>query len=279
MKKTITLLCFALFVLVTKAGDITCSRDTIIRTITTVISTDSITGDKVTTTTRTEEVKPEREEVSRVQYGGSSYSLIFSWKKKKRLSPHWTGIGMGFMNYNSDDIPLGSLKMSTSHNFTVNLINYHKQLSNNWLLVSGIGTEWSRYRFDRDAGLTKRDGIAFFEPAPEGVKYKSTKLLAHYITIPLLLEYQPSRDFHVLAGPVLFFKHYSKSQIEYYEDGRKIVKNLGRDLNMRPVDLRLRLQVGIDDVAVYGYYAPFSMFEKNRGPKLNTYTIGVMVGI
>ncbi len=279
MKKTFTLICFAIIAFVAKAGNITVPQDTIIRTITTVTTTDTITGKQVTTTTETEEIKPEvKEEVSSVQFDGSSYSVIFSWKKRKWLRPHWTGIGMGFMNYNSDNIPLGSLRMSKSHNFTVNLIDYHKQLSNHWLLVSGIGMEWSRYHFDQNAGLTKRDGVAFFEPAPEGVDYKSSKLLAYYMTIPLLLEYQPSRNFHVSAGPVVFFKYYSKSQVKYKEDGREIVKNLGRDLNIRPVDLRFRFQIGFDDVALYTYYAPFSMFNKNKGPDLNTYTIGLMLG-
>lgn len=258
-------------------------KDTIIKTVTTVVVKDSISGQTTTTTTETEKrvVKKGEPESSNVMFDGSSYNVIFSWKKKnkRRLDPHWTGIGMGFMNYDSDDIPHGSLKMSTSHNFTVNIIDYHKQISNNWLVVSGIGTEWSRYHFDENAALTKKDGITVFERAPHGVDYKSTKLLSYYITLPLLLEYQTS-SFHISGGPVAMFKYYSKSQIKYYdENNRKIVEDKGRDLNMRAFDLRLRLQIGFNDVAIYGYYAPFSMFEKNKGPELRTYTIGLMIGV
>lgn len=278
MKRFTILLLSALYLLSAYANEITCSQDTIIRTTTTSI----VSGDTIITTveTRTKVEEKEEPQSSSVMFDGSSYNVIFSWNKKheNRLNPHWTGVGMGFMNYYSDKIPYGSLKMSTSHNFTINLIDFHKQLGNHWLLVSGLGTEWSRYHFDENAALTKRDGETIFETAPEGIDYKSTKLLAYYITVPLLLEYQ-TRSFHISGGAVVFFKYYSKSQVKYYIDGEKHVKNKGRDLNIRPVDLRLRLQVGFDNVALYGYYAPISMFSKNKGPEVNTYTIGLMLGV
>lgn len=284
MKKLITLLLFfSVCIFSINAEELLPQpQDTIIKTISTTEVKDPVTGKIITTTVETEKRIAEKRESegSNVLYNGSSYNVIFSWKKKNKrsLDPHWTGIGMGFMNYSSDDIPYGSLKMSTSHNFTLNLIDYHKQIANNWLIVSGIGTEWSRYHFDENAALTKKDGITTFVPAPDGVDYRSTKLLSYYITVPLLLEYQTS-NFHISGGPVALFKYYSKSQIKYFENGRKIVQNMGRDLNMRTIDLRLRLQIGFDDVAIFGYYAPFSMFDKNRGPELKTYTIGLMIGI
>lgn len=277
MKKIITLLTLSLCVLSAYAEDITSLQDTIVKTVKIVIEQNPATGNMDTVRTESQVLISEKENESNILLGGSSYNFLFSWKKKKHLSPHWTGFGVGFMNY--DDIPNGSLKMSKSHNFTVNLFDFHKQIGkSNWLVVSGIGAEWSRYHFDENAALTKVDGITTFQPAPEGIDYKSTKLLAYYITIPLLLEYQIS-NFHVSGGVVGFFKYYSKSQVKYYVDNEKVVKNMGRDLNIRPVDMKLRLQVGINDISVYAYYSPFSMFGKDKGPDLKTYTIGVMLGI
>lgn len=284
MKKLITLfLLFSICILSINAEELLPQpQDTIVKSVTTIVVRDSITGKTTTTTTETERRIIQKKEIesSNVLYNGSSYNFIFSWKKKNKrsLDPHWTGIGMGFMNYSSNDIPYGSVKASTSHNFTLNIIDYNKQIANNWLVVSGIGTEWSRYHFDGNSALTKKDGITAFVPAPDGVDYKSTKLLSYYVSFPLLLEYQTS-NFHISGGPVALFKYYSKSQIKYYEDGRKIIQNMGRDLNMRTFDLRFRLQIGFNDVAIYGYYAPFSMFEKNKGPELRTYTIGLMIGV
>lgn len=278
MKQLIIILVFSLSAISVFADDVKQPQDTIIRTVVTETVTDTVTGLVTTTRTETEKIIPTVvEPESSVMYDGSSYNFIFSWKKKKHLSPHWTGIGMGFMNY--DDIPNGKLKMSTSHNFTVNIIDFHKQIKNsNWLLVSGIGSEWSRYHFDDNSALTKRDGITVFEPAPEGVNYKATQLIAYYVTIPLLLEYQTS-DFHISGGVVGFLKYYSKSQVKFKDDEGTHKVSMGQDLNIRPIDMRFRLQMGINNVGVYGYYAPFSMFGKDKGPDLKTYTIGVMIGI
>jgi hypothetical protein len=261
------------------AEGVVAPQDTIVKRITKTITINSNTGDTLRTEESSEEtLLPQREESS-VLFSGSSYNFLFSWKKRKHLSPHWTGIGMGFMNYDDKNIQNGKLKMSTSHNFTVNLIDYHKQIANsNWLLVSGIGFEWLRYHFDTNAALRKMDGVTSFIPATNGINYKSNMLLAYYATLPLLLEYQTG-NFHVSGGAVAFFKYYSKSQVTYYENDDKKEQVMGRDLNIRPVDMKLRLQLGFDDVAVYGYYSPFSMFNKNEGPNLKTYTVGVMIGI
>lgn len=283
MKRIITLLLSFLCFLSIYAEEIVLPQDTIIKTTSTIITTDSITGHTVTTITETEKIVESKNdtESSSILYNGSSYNINFFWgskKGKKNLSPSWTGIGMGFMNYNSDDTPLSALKMSTSHNFTFNLFTVDKQIGNHWLLLSGLGTEWSRYHFDTNAALTKKDGITFFEPAPQGITYKSTKLLSYYLTVPLLLEYQTG-NFHISGGAVAFFKFYSKSQVKYYIEDEKHVEDKGKDLNMRPIDLRLRMQVGFNGFAVYGYYSPFSLFKTNKGPELNTYTIGLMIGI
>lgn len=261
-------------------NDNTFSQDTVVRTIVTTIQFDSISGREITTTTETERLIPTTvPNESKVISDGVSYGVIFSWKKKKKtFDPHWTGLGMGFMNY--DDVPYGDLKTSRSHNFTFNLFEVHKQIVNtNFILVSGVGTEWSRYHFDENVALTKKEGITSFQPAPDGIEYKSTKLLVYNITIPLLLEYQVS-DFHISGGAVFFLKHYSKSQVKYYDEyDHKIIQNMGRDLNIRPYDLKMRLQIGFHDIGIYAYYSPFSMFNKNKGPDVNTYTIGVMIGL
>lgn len=279
MKKIIILFAVSICTLSVFAGEPVLPQDTIIKTIRTVIEKDSITGETITTTTTTTELKETAvSEKSKIEYDGSSYNFIFSWKKKKRLHPHWTGFGIGFLNYS--DIPNGNIKMSKSLNFTINLFDFHKQISNsNWIFVSGIGSEWSNYHFDDNAALVKRDGITIFEPAPAGITYKTNKLTAHYVTIPLLLEYQVS-SFHVSGGVVGFLKFYSRSHVKYYNaEGKKIKETMGRDLNIRPIDMKLRLQAGIGDISLYGYYSPFSMFDKNKGPDLKTYTIGLIIDL
>jgi len=220
---------------------------------------------------------------SSIFYDGTPYNFVFEWgvnKKKSHLDAHWTGIGISFMDYDDSKIPHGRLKGSNSYAISLNLASVNHRVGNSHLLlVSGIGFDWHRFHFKNNSALTEVNGITVFKPAPKGIEYKDSKLLAYYITVPLLLEYHfIPNDFYISAGMVGFIKYYSKSQIKYYDDEGRHRPNMGRDLNMRPIDLKLRFQVGVKHLKFYGYYSPFSMFKGDKGPDLNMYSIGFMVG-
>ncbi len=215
-------------------------------------------------------------------YDGSSYNIIFAWKKKQKANkPHWTGMGMALANFNGMDDTNADLSISTSYSFIINTTDYKVPLSSHLLLITGMGLDFTRYHFNGNVGLTVVDGITkFVESADE--TYKSSKLITYYITIPLLLEYQTkianNRTFYVSGGMVGYIKYYSKSQIDVNVDGGVQARSLGRDLNILPVNGRLMLQTGISDVNFYAYYSPFSLFQKDKGPDLKPIGIGIMIG-
>lgn len=226
-----------------------------------------------------EETNPAEEPESSVTYNGASYSFFFDWKKnrERHLESHWTGIGFAFTDLaNLDD---GLLKGSKSYSVTLNLIDLSLPFHSHWLFASGIGIDWTRYHFKGGKGLEEVDGVTGFIPAPEGVQYKSSKLLTYYITIPLLLEYQTKlgrrTTFFVNGGAEVLIKCYSKSQIDIRNNDKIDKVNLGKDLNILPVNGRLRLQAGINDISLFGYYQPFSLFRDGEGPEVYPYAFGV----
>lgn len=213
---------------------------------------------------------------SNVFYDGASYNFLFSWNKRKHLEPHWDGLGFAFIGLNGLDNP--SLKMSKSYSVILNLMDYSIPIDrDHWIFYTGMGIDWSRYHFKGDYGLTEIDGITQFEPAPEGTHYNSSKLLTYYITIPFMLEYQKKvnkNTFFISGGAVGYVKCYSKSQVEYSLNGNKIQENKGRDLNILPVNARLMLQAGFGPICFFGYYSPFSMFKKEKGPEVYPFGVG-----
>ncbi len=216
---------------------------------------------------------------SSISYDGSPFNFVFSWKRKNRLEPHWNGLGMAFINLDGD---LGTdLSLSTSHSFVFNPIECHARMNDHFLLVTGVGVDWSRYHFKGNKGLEVVDGIAQFVQAPEGVNYTSSKLLSYYFTFPLLIEYQKKiigkHDIHLSAGVVGYFKCYSKSQVDYEDHGHTIKETKGRDLNLLPVNARAMATIGFGDVTLYGYYGLHSLFEKGKGPDVRPTGIGVML--
>ena len=213
---------------------------------------------------------------SSVTYDGSNYSLFFQWKKKAS-NPHWTGFGFSYSDFEG----LGSqanLSFSQSYTVTFNPIDVYTALGSHWLLVGGVGVDWSRYHFKGNVGLGEDDdGITKFLQAPADMKYNSSKLLVYYFTFPLLLEYQLN-NFFISGGAVAYLKCYSKSQIEYIANGKKRQEDLGRDLNILPVHARFMLQVGFDNISIFAYYSPFSMFKDGKGPDVKPIGAGVKFG-
>jgi hypothetical protein len=219
---------------------------------------------------------------SSATYDGSPYNIMFAWKKKakeKANNPHWTGMGIALANFDGMSKVDANLSISTSYSFIINPIDYCISLSSHCILVSGMGLDFTRYHFKGNVGLTEVNEITKFVKSTDET-LKSSKLITYYITIPLLLEYQsrlPNRRFYVSGGIVGYVKYYSKSQIDVNVIGGIEARNLGRDLNILPVNGRLMLQAGISDIRFYAYYSPFSLFEKGKGPDLKPIGIGIIL--
>lgn len=220
-----------------------------------------------------------QEEKSNILFDGSSYNFIFSWKKKPTKS-HWTGLGFAFSNLNGLDKENVDLRLGRSYSIDLNLMNYNVPLHYHWLFVSGLGFDWTRYHFKGNIGLqSDADGITRFFPDSEGRSYRDSKLLVYYATIPLVLEYQKKiskrRTFFINGGVEGLVNLYAKSQVEA-RTPNGITKIAYKDLNILPVNFRFVLRTGCSDFfSIFGYYQPYSMFQKGKGPELSSFGIGI----
>ncbi|MDR1632332.1 MAG: outer membrane beta-barrel protein [Dysgonamonadaceae bacterium] len=220
----------------------------------------------------------QEEEKSNILFDGSSYNFFFSWKKKPAES-HWSGLAFAFSNLNGLDKENVGLKLNRSYSIDLNLMDYNVPLHYHWLFVTGLGFDWSRYHFKGNVALRDDDnGISRFLPDSEGRSYRDSKLLVYYATIPLLLEYQKKvgkhKTFFINGGVEGLLNLYSKSQVEARTpDGIK--KMSYKDLNILPVNFRLVLRTGFDNFSIFGYYQPYSMFQKGKGPEVRSFGIGI----
>jgi hypothetical protein len=217
------------------------------------------------------------EGTSRVIFDGSPYNFVFSWKKKASDS-HWTGIGFAFSDLRGG----GSVDLDLTHSYSVvfNVGDYTLPLAPNWLMATGLGFDWSRYRLRGNQALQSVDGRTVFAVDQHGREYTKSRLLAYYATVPLLLEYQTKisgrRDFFLYAGVEGLVKLYSKSQAEV-KTTKGVEKLNYKDLNLLPLNFRLMARCGFDDFSIFGYYQPLSMFKDGRGPDIHPLGIGLMV--
>jgi len=213
---------------------------------------------------------------SSVYYDGSSYGFRWSWGKEAGEA-HWSGLGFAFSNWNG--LEDADLILNRSYSVVLNLFDYTVPLHRHWLGVTGLGFDWSRYHFKGDIGLREEDRVTQFLPDSEGRKYRDSKFLAYYATVPILLEYQTTfgeKTVFIAGGIEGMLNLYSKSQVEIRTpDGIK--KKHYKDLNVLPVNYRFATFIGVNSFTLFGYYQPNSPFQKGKGPDVQPYGMGLLL--
>lgn len=206
----------------------------------------------------------------------------------KDFNPHWAGFGMGFANLadgslHVNDVGGLSLRSGNSLEYNLNVLEKAFPFSRyHWAVVTGAGMRWSRYRLDGNAYLKETDGVTSLHPMAEGLTLKASKLNITSLTIPLLLEWQKRRrrhtQFFVSAGVVGVIKTCSSSKIVYRDAaGKKRKEKVDGGMNLRPVSMDFLVQAGLSWIGVYAKYAPITLFEDGKGPKVHPVSIGLQL--
>lgn len=233
---------------------------------------------------------------------GSSVSELFilgknTYKKgdqnssgySPRFKGHWSGFQYGFVNFTKVPEAWGNLELDWGHSFAMqfNLCKYSINLSprNNFGLVTGIGLEYQRLRFNNDnVSIRKNNGtldiinVKNEYPNIDQVKRSTFKNL--YLTIPLLMEVQfPARNknrMYISGGVMGGVRMHSKAKIVYKDDdGDKNKKKIKGNFNMVPFKADAIARIGFRNLNVWGSYTLTNMFKSSDTPDLHLYTVGI----
>ena len=203
---------------------------------------------------------------------------------------HRSGFNYGFVNFTNLPDAWKSLKLNWSHSFAMqfNLCKYSINLTprNNFGMVTGLGLEYQRLRFDNDyVSIAKTTGgieiqdIRHLYDNLFTVKRSSFKVL--YLTIPLLAEVQfpaskNTKRMYVSGGFMGGVRMHSKTKIVYKdENGDKYKKKKKGDFNMVPFKVDVVGRIGYRNLNVWGSYTLTNMFSLDDGPGIHTYTVGL----
>jgi len=205
--------------------------------------------------------------------------------KRYSMEPHWAGIGWGFanisdQNYKLNNIDGVSLKSESSNEFFFNLSEKIIPIyRNNIGITTGLGFDWHNYFLDMNTHLLELDGVTDVYNAPSGVEYEYSRLRTFHITIPLLLEWQPSfgksRNFFMAAGVIGGVNTFASYKVKYKDANGNSVTNVeGKGLNVAPLSLDFCGQLGYGTFSLYAKYSPFSVFQSEKGPNIRTVSVG-----
>lgn len=210
-------------------------------------------------------------------------------RKKSKFNGHWDGFEIGVNGYLTpdfdfnypDEYSLLDQKYQKSINVNLNFFEQNINLIRNHVgLVTGLGLSWNNYRFEDNVRLTETDNkLALYKDQVEGVSYEKSKLVNTYLTLPLMLEAQTNRhakvnSFHLSAGVVGGWRIGTHTKY-VYDDGSRQKDKDRSDFYMNPFKLDAIAKIGWGVVNLYATYALTPMFQKNKGPELYPFSVGI----
>ncbi len=232
-------------------------------------------------------------------------------RKYKRFNGHWGGVELGINGYVTPDFntnfgDYNYLTLRYEKSIAVNLNIYEQNIpfnkDKNMGLVTGIGLSWNNYRFSPPTYLTP-DSSEVYGFYMEGVSVRKTKLTAMYITIPVFFEIQTKsrrwKMFHFGIGGLFSARvrthtkiYFNQANQEYqlYDPitGTRIDRitpsgtnrNIVKEYNsfyIQPFKVDAMVRIGYSIINLFATYSINPLFQKDRGPVLNRWTIGIML--
>lgn len=234
----------------------------------------------------------EADDSTYIDMGKGEAEQEYPWKYeiKPKFRGHWAGFEWGFNGFMTpnhslvmtDDNRYLELKQGRSWNINVNFMQFSLGIIGNQVgLVTGMGIEFNDYHFRHQTSLTTMDGktvVDSFYIASNRPIVKS-KLSTAHLTVPLLLEFQlPNRlrreRLHFSAGIIGGVRLSSHTKVEE-ETGRK--SRNPDDLNMPTFRYGFTARVGYKQFNLFANYYPTPIFEKNRGPEVYPFSVGLVL--
>ncbi len=221
----------------------------------------------------------------------------FIREEKNKFRGHWGGLHLGINGYVDqdfstqvpDDYDFLDLKYEKSFNVQLNVYEQNFNLYRNHLgLITGIGFNWSIYNYAKDLHFVAdsaeiyayhgKKGNEYEQPHPER-NYIKSKLMAAYLTIPLLVEYQTNHycktnSFHLTAGVVGGVRMGTKAKVKWNDSGSGKEKHWD-DYHMNPFRWDAYGGIGWGIINLYGTYSLNQLFQKEEGPELYPFTLGI----
>lgn len=238
-------------------------------------------------------------------YGNARYRRY----NRNKFNSNWSGILIGINGYlrsqNDMDFPDGydylDLNIAKSIRFDLNIWEQNIEFTKDhrFGMATGLGFEFRNYQFDQNVTLVgdQPEIAGYFN---EGLYIKKTKLVATYLNIPFLLEYQTNsysnRDsFHMSAGMVFGLRIGSHTKIKTQEKNKeytlidpvsdevfdtRTTPNRTRfkefdSFHLNPFKIDAMFMIGWGWVNLYATYSLSTLFKDNHGPELYPFSIGV----
>jgi len=211
-------------------------------------------------------------------------------KTKRRMDGTWGGFELGVANFINTDykfaLPSGGefmdLKVANSLDFNFNFAEKSLGIIKNYVgIVTGLGLQYTNYRFTDDFSLTKMDDGILAKPTD--VDLFKNRLSIWHLNLPLMVEFQipvygENKRIKLAAGVIGGLRIGSRQVQKFMVNDEKQKIKIRDDFYLRNFNYGFTARVGYGDVALFANYYPQTLFENCMGPEIYPVTVGIHFG-
>lgn len=244
---------------------------------------------------QTTTVKPD---TTRISWGNKKIIIIdeeeddsidsseFKHKRAQRWN-HFAGLDLGVNGLltEGNSVDLGQeeqfmdLNYRKSISFAINFMEFYIPVAKEKLGFStGMGIEFNKYTLDRDVTIASTEDTTI--GVVDVTKDINKNLLkTTMVNVPLFLETNIGKDaahsFHLAVGGMVSYRLGSKTKQKFEQDGKDHKAKDRTDFNMNDFRFNAVARVGYGDFTLFASYSLTPMFDKDDGPELYPFTVGI----
>lgn len=236
-------------------------------------------------------------DTTRIKLGNHKLLIIDDEKEAKkktderrRMKSVYAGFEMGVNGFTNtsmnmdfkDPYKFMNTRLGNSWFFGLNLFEVNGHIVKNKLaLTTGLGMQWSNYRFDGDTYLTPNIDSLGGTTSP--VALKSNKLYTFDLNAPFLIKFAPGTKtkskggFHIAAGAIVRYVTTMRVTTESTAGGYKQRTKFDDDFNINPFRVDATVRFGYDKVKLFVNYGLTPYFNNSKAPDIRTFAAGITV--
>lgn len=230
-------------------------------------------------------------DTTRLKFGNKKFLIIGDDEKKKdekrRMKRVYAGFEMGVNGFATPDLtkfssPYKGLngQIGKSWFFGLNLFELNGHIIKNKLaLTTGLGMQWSNYRFDGDDYLAANVDSLGFVSSPDALS--KNKLYTFDLNAPFMIKFAPGSKtranggFHIAAGAIVRYITTAQVITETSARGFDQRVEFRDDFNINPFKVDGTVRIGYDKVKLFFNYGLTPYFSKS--PDVRTFAAGITV--
>ncbi len=187
------------------------------------------------------------------------------------------GIAFGFVDGISQE---ADVRMGASFEISwLNVIGAKFNTGHGQRISIGLGLDWKNYRLKSTERFDASDNGVSVGSYPAAATHRKSRLKVFALELPIIFRQRILSHTDLFVGEITNFNVHSSVLTTYEMENEKVKQCVGKGLHQSPVTFDLIAGVNYRKVGAFVRYSPCRVFKKGFGPKIQTLSAGLVLGL